>query len=60
MELPPSSQEIADVIAEAVELTQRQVRNILAETPPEEITATNDNLPASEQRRGDHIGRRKA
>ena len=34
-------------IAEAVELTQRQVRNIIAETAPEEITARNDNLPAN-------------
>lgn len=42
------------VIAEAVELTQRQVRNIIAETPPEEKPACNDNDRAGR----DRIGRR--
>lgn len=40
------------VIADAVALTQRQVRNILAETPPEEIPAMNDNLPDTRKRTG--------
>jgi hypothetical protein len=35
----------AHEIAAAVDLTPRQVRNILAETPPEEMTASNDNHP---------------
>lgn len=34
-------------IADVLDLTPRQVRNILAETPPEEISASNDNLRAN-------------
>lgn len=38
-------------IADILDLTPRQVRNILAETPPEEITANNDNLSQRESDR---------
>jgi hypothetical protein len=39
-------------IADILDLTPRQVRNILAETPPEEITAHNDNLAETNSDRG--------
>lgn len=41
-------QQIADIL----ELTPRQVRNILAESPPEEIAASNDNLAETKRDRG--------
>jgi hypothetical protein len=37
----------AHQIAAVVDLTPRQVRNILAESPPEEISAVNDNDPGN-------------
>jgi hypothetical protein len=42
----------AHQIAPAVGLTPRQVRNILAERPPEEITPCNDNDALNKDQRG--------
>lgn len=39
-------------IADILDLTPRQVRNVLAETPPEEITADNDNAAENDSDRG--------
>lgn len=42
-------------IADAVDLTERQIRNIIAETPPEEIAPLNDNMPANEKVQGGNM-----
>ncbi len=39
-------------IADILDVTPRQVRNVLAESPPEEITPDNDNLPQTDSDRG--------
>lgn len=45
-------------IAEAVGLTERQIRNIVAETAPEEIAPLNDNMPKTATRSDEMRGQR--